>query len=340
MTRLFLASLLLTLAAGCSDDTANPNSAPDDDGDAAAPGDDGADEGSNNGDDDSLPTDDGSGSNGDDGDDENGGELTEPCNGHTSLCNKRFDEVVYPCTHNSFAAEEYGFGVLNWNQLSGLTTQLEDGVRCMMLDVYEQNGERVLCHGGKDLCFLGSYAHLDALNDIKAFLDNHPREVLTIIYQDELENVDAIAEDLASVGLDALAFTYDGSAFPTLGEMIAANKRLLVTLENGKSSHAYLGNVWDITWDTPYSFNSTDDFTCALNRGARENPLFLVNHWLSQPIVNLPDEKRASIANSYDVLYGRAKGCWDETGDVPNFVAVDFYEHGDLFRVVDALNGL
>ena len=29
----------------------------------------------------------------------------------------------------------------------------------------------------------------------------------------------------------------------------------------------------------------------------------------------------------------------DEAGQLPNFIAVDFYEQGDLFAVVDALNG-
>jgi hypothetical protein len=61
--------------------------------------------------------------------------------------------------------------------------------------------------------------------------------------------------------------------------------------------------------------------------------------WLGTAL-GLPSEDGAKQVNRYDVLYGRAKGCWDETGDKPNFVAVDFYEHGDLFRVVNALNDL
>jgi hypothetical protein len=45
--------------------------------------------------------------------------------------------------------------------------------------------------------------------------------------------------------------------------------------------------------------------------------------------------------NLFDFLHGRAVECQAAAGgDVPNFVAVDFYEHGDLFAVVKALNGL
>ena len=40
------------------------------------------------------------------------------------------------------------------------------------------------------------------------------------------------------------------------------------------------------------------------------------------------------------MIYGRAKGCETEKNDRVNFVAVDFYEVGDLFRAVHALNGL
>ena len=32
--------------------------------------------------------------------------------------------------------------------------------------------------------------------------------------------------------------------------------------------------------------------------------------------------------------------CEAEAGQLPNFVTVDFYEIGDVFRVVDSLNGV
>ena len=38
------------------------------------------------------------------------------------------------------------------------------------------------------------------------------------------------------------------------------------------------------------------------------------------------------------VLLDRARRCMRESGHLPNFVAVDFYDVGDVFAVVDALN--
>ena len=43
---------------------------------------------------------------------------------------------------------------------------------------------------------------------------------------------------------------------------------------------------------------------------------------------------------NYDPLFlDRALECEEEGNALPNFVAVDFYDIGDLFAVVDVLNG-
>ena len=48
----------------------------------------------------------------------------------------------------------------------------------------------------------------------------------------------------------------------------------------------------------------------------------------------------AAVLNAYDFLLGRARQCEAERGRFQNLIAVNFYEVGDVFRVVDALNGL
>ena len=47
----------------------------------------------------------------------------------------------------------------------------------------------------------------------------------------------------------------------------------------------------------------------------------------------------AAMVNEFDVLSSRAQRCELERGHLPNFVAVNFAEEGDLLRVVDDLNG-
>ncbi len=57
------------------------------------------------------------------------------CNGAAALCGRRLDEVVFPGTHNSFAAsEEPGWRFAS--QRYGISRQLDDGIRALLLDVH------------------------------------------------------------------------------------------------------------------------------------------------------------------------------------------------------------
>ncbi len=57
------------------------------------------------------------------------------CNGAAALCGRRLDEVVFPATHNSFAAsEEPGWHFAN--QRYGISRQLDDGIRALLIDVH------------------------------------------------------------------------------------------------------------------------------------------------------------------------------------------------------------
>jgi hypothetical protein len=257
------------------------------------------------------------------------------CNGHAALCERRYDEVVYPTTHNSYSARDAGFSSLNANQRRTVAAQLADGVRALMLDVTIDGGETALCHGP---CALGKTPHIEVLADIAQFLADNPREVVTILYEDSA-SVAEVAADYAALGLEDRVFVYEGGPLPTLAEMIAADTRLVVTAEQGGPPPAWYHHLWDLAWDTPYSYKSPDEFSCAPNRGDPQNPLFLVNHWVNSAL-DLPSEPDAAKVNAFAVLHARAVECMQVAGDLPNFVAVDFYEQGDLFAVVDALNGV
>lgn len=260
-----------------------------------------------------------------------GGPVPMACNGAQALCGRTFDTVVFPGTHNAFAATEAGFAPVAANQVHAIPTQLADGIRVLLLDVYLDNGEVVLCHGA---CGFGSTPHLEVLQQIHDFLVANPTEVLTIIYQDDVAPAE-IEADFVEVGLVDLTYVHEGGAWPTLGEMIDADTRLVVTAEQGGPPPVWYHHVWDLTWDTPYTFTSIDDFSCDPNRGDPSNPLFLVNHWVSTE-ANLPDAGRAAEANALDVLLARIEACPRR----PTFLAVDFYEQGDLFAAVNALNDL
>ena len=66
-------------------------------------------------------------------------------------------------------------------------------------------------------------------------------------------------------------------------------------------------------------------------------PLLLVNHWLNRFHARIRDSKEV---NAYKVLGPRLKACESERSMIPNFVAINFYNYGDLFKAVAELNGL
>jgi len=57
------------------------------------------------------------------------------CNGAAALCERRLDEVVFPGTHNSFAASEEP-GWYFANQSYPISRQLDDGIRALLIDVH------------------------------------------------------------------------------------------------------------------------------------------------------------------------------------------------------------
>jgi len=156
------------------------------------------------------------------------------CNGFVELCDRPYNEVAYAETHNSFATIEDDYITFNANQSFMVTRQLEDGIRALSLDIYLWNGVVTLCHGGVDLCFLANKPLAEELENVKAFLDANPEEVVTIAFQDAVSAGDK-AEVFEEVGLydpsepetDYL-YAHGGGAWPTLGEMIDSGERLVV----------------------------------------------------------------------------------------------------------------
>ncbi len=98
----------------------------------------------------------------------------------------------------------------------------------------------------------------------------------------------------------------------------------------------WLHRGFELTQETPFAFHSADDPSCEPNRGAPDAPLFLVNHWI-EDIAPKPED--AELLNARVVLLARLRECVSERGLTPNLVAVNFYRTGDLFAVIDEVNG-
>ncbi|MEZ4473484.1 MAG: hypothetical protein R3F60_22390 [bacterium] len=251
------------------------------------------------------------------------------CNGSPLLCDRAYDAVAYLTTHNAMA--NAADGLRPPNQEPDMPTQLAEGARALMLDTYEEADGLFLCHG---LCGLGRTPLVDGLRQIGAFLDAHPREVVSIIFEAYITG-EQTAEAFAEAGLlDRVHTQGVGEPWPTLGALIAADHRLVVFSDQrgGPPWHHY---VWDFAWETHFHVEAVEDFTCAPNRGNPMNSLFILNHFLTRPIA-LP----ALAEEANPTLGGHAEACQAEAGRLPNFVTVDFARIGDPLGVVRALNGL
>ena len=253
------------------------------------------------------------------------------CNSQTGLCALRYDEVLYATTHNAMSNAEDGWGLPNQNR--SVLHQLDDGVRGFMLDLHEWEGQVQLCHG---TCYaIGNRPLVEALVELDAWLDAHPREIVTIIFEDYVP-----AEDTAAVfeesGLLARCHAQpEGEPWPTLGEMVARDGRVVVFSDQQRGGFPWFHDTWSHCWETDWNVPELDDFDCGRNRGSAGNPLLILNHFLSRTV---PDPAVAATANARDVLLPRIQTCWEDSGQVPNFVTVDFYDEGDVVPVVRELN--
>lgn len=262
-------------------------------------------------------------------------EIDEPraCNGAVVLCDRRVDEVVFAGTHNAHASEDDRIAAAN--QYSSVDVQLTDGIRALMLDTYEHEGEVVLCHGP---CDFGHTPLVDTLVMLKTFLDANPNEVVLLLFEDYVTPAQTKAA-FDEAGLTSLMYAHARSQpWPTLGDLIDSGQRVVAFAQNegGGEPDWYL-DLFEHSWDTPYAARTREDLSCEHGRGDREAPLFVLNHFLTNPLA-LP--QLAAEVNHNPFLLDRARECQQASGRLPNVIAVDYYEVGDLFAAVDALNGL
>ncbi|MGH9277103.1 MAG: hypothetical protein ACRD12_03195 [Acidimicrobiales bacterium] len=194
--------------------------------------------------------------------------------------------------------------------------------------------ELYLCH---NYCELGAIRFADVLGDIKSFLDTHPEEVVMTIIQDATTPVDT-ADAIRRAGLEERAYTLQpNQPMPTLRTLIESRKTLVVFAEVGGDGAPPWYHRAYAEWfqETPYQFETPAEMSCGPNRGPADAPLFLINHWLH---ASPPDPARANSVNRRDPLTSRLRRCLQERGLIPNVVAVDFAEQGDLIGTVKKIN--
>ncbi|HEY1358799.1 MAG TPA: hypothetical protein VGF21_10880 [Thermoleophilaceae bacterium] len=211
---------------------------------------------------------------------------------------------------------------------------------------FSGKGERgmYLCH---TFCELGGTRLEKVLDDIHDFLVTHPRVVLVVINQDYVSPADFVGA-VRKAGLEQFAYRGPTSGkWSTLGDMIDSGHRVVFLAENRAGAAPWYRPVYKSSvQETPYDFTRTDQLTkrsllaksCEPNRGPKSAPLFLLNHWVTLgPLIRPSDAEKV---NARRPLLARIRECRRLRHHLPNLVAVNFYKRGDLFKVVDELNGV
>jgi hypothetical protein len=280
------------------------------------------------------------------------------CNGAAALCDRPFDRVVIPATHNSMSAQALGWQIPN-QQLS-IPDQLRAGIRGFLIDTYyghrQADGSVVndpvktpqsdlyVCHVA---CVLGATPLVEVLRAMRDHLRADPGSVLVVINEDSIAPED-FRRAVARSGLRRHVFRRaPGPVWPTLREMVRRDRRVVMLAERDAGSVRWYHEAYaeGILQETPYTWpvpsNLTDpaqwEASCRPNRGGTTGSLFLMNHW-SPPLA--PTPATSALVNAADVIEARARTCARVRGRLPTIVAVDMFPAGGLLEAVRRLNGV
>ena len=202
--------------------------------------------------------------------------------------------------------------------------------------------EMYLCH---NYCELGASLAVEEFNRIRTFLERNRNEVVIVVIEDHIRPNDIkILIDKAQLADRVWMPDPRAKVLPTLGELVEPeriggleNKRRLIVLsERYGGQYPWLIPAYSLMQETPFSFATVSAFNCEPNRGGTDKPMLLVNHWLRTG--NLPSPAGAKIVNSGAELTRRIQQCGLRRKKLPNIVATDFTEIGDLYKTVTLFN--
>lgn len=266
-----------------------------------------------------------------------------------------FNRYAWLTTHNSYAivGEPSHTGVPRatfYNQEDTVTSQLNNGVRALMLDMYDFRNDVWLCHsfGGQCYNFTAFEPALDTLKEIETFLSANPSEIVTIFIEDYVHAPHGLTNVFTAAGLMKYWFPLadmpkNGGDWPLVSDMIAKNQQLVVfTSISSKESTEGIAYQWNYVAENQYGDGGMTAGSCP--KRAESSPLnsntkslILENFFPTDP-----DELAACQDNS-DMLSAMLKVCYAAAGNRwSNFLAVEFYkrsEGGGAFQATDTLNG-
>jgi hypothetical protein len=226
-----------------------------------------------------------------------------------------------------------------------------------------------LCHTSCDLLDVGTLESY--LATVRGWLDSNPYEVIAIMMGNNngQSNRNPVTDYIAPFeDSDMMKYVWTPPSaslnvtdWPTLGEMILKNKRVVVMLDYGtnQTEVPWILSEFDYQWETPFS--PTDpSFPCTEQRPPNQaeatsrNRMYMLNHNLNIqislggvsdlliPAYSLLDEINAVSGNGSLGL--NVQGCEKMWGRPPNWLLVDYYNfgnfNGSVFQVAATANNV
>jgi len=272
------------------------------------------------------------------------------CNGSVILCERSYDNVTFPETHNSFATHQDGIFYPASNHETGLNAQWDAGIRAFMLDThynseFENDADNVaFCHGSSDdgysPCRYGEVNPWQWLSILKGKMASAPRDIVTLLIENHVSG-DHLKSLFDHVNLTPLMYIHKlNEDWPTLQSLIDLETRLVVFWEQPDDpSHPEFHDFLTHSWTTSYAEDDTSDMDCSVHRGDGTQSVFHMNNWLSGPL-GLSDPFRADEANDPSFMFERALDCIELHGKRPTFIAVDWWDDGDVVAAATMVNEL
>ncbi|KAJ1256371.1 hypothetical protein BS78_K042300 [Paspalum vaginatum] len=266
-----------------------------------------------------------------------------------------FDRYSWLVTHNSFSilGEPSRTGVERvtfYNQEDSVTNQLMNGVRGLMLDMYDFNDDVWLCHSLQGQCynFTAFGPAVDTLKEVEAFLSKKPTEIVTIFIEDYVRSPMGLskiftAADLMKYWYPISEMPTNGKGWPSVTDMVAKNHRLLVfTSDASKEASEGIAYQWSYLLENESGDPGIVPGSCPNRKesqplDSRSASLFLQNYFPTIPVQNEACKENSGLPQM-------VQACYKAAGNrIPNFIAVNFYmrsDGGGVFDVQDRINGL
>ncbi|XP_028061724.1 PI-PLC X domain-containing protein At5g67130-like isoform X2 [Camellia sinensis] len=266
-----------------------------------------------------------------------------------------FNKYSWLVTHNSFSIVDApsltgAQRITFYNQEDTVTNQLTNGVRGLMLDMYDFENDIWLCHSFRGQCynFTAFQPAINTLKEVESFLGANPTEIVTIIIEDYVHTPKGLTKLFTNAGLDKYWFPVSkmpkkGHDWPTVTDMVRKNHRLLVfTSDFSKEASEGIAYQWRYMVENEPGDGGVVQGSCPNRKesqtlNSRSASLFLQNYFPTIPVqADTCKEHSGPLADMVGTCYKAAKNV------MPNFLAVNFYmrsDGGGVFDALDRMNG-